>query len=80
MKSRQLEIAETIDRPEPRLLDCETPEDKLYKAHCVLLDVLSRQHRGIALAGDAENLTCMAEAISLIGEALAKVLTEGPQE
>lgn len=74
MGSRQLEIARTIDRPEePRMLDCTTPVDKVYKAHCMLLDVLSRQDRGLEIDDDRENLACMAEAVILIGDAFAAV-------
>lgn len=71
-ESRQLTIARDIDRPEePRSRAAKSPADKLYKAHCVLLDVLSRRHRGIPLADDRENMTCMAETVILIGDALA---------
>jgi hypothetical protein len=70
-ESRQLEIARTIERDEPLYEECETPSDKLYKAHCVLLDVLGRDHRGIELDGDWENLCCITEAARLLGEVLS---------
>jgi len=74
MESRQLKIARTIDRPEePGMPDCTTPVDKVYKARCMLLDVLSRQDRGLEIDDDRENLACMAEAVILIGDALAAV-------
>lgn len=69
-ESRQLQIARDIDRPEPLREDCETSEQKLHKAHCILLDVLSRINRGIALKGDWENERCVREARELLSEAL----------
>lgn len=70
-ESRQLEISRTIDRhPEPLHEECTTPADKLYKAHCVLLDAISRDHRGIELDCDWENIQCIAESARLLGEVL----------
>ena len=69
-ESRQLEISRTIDRAEPLHEECETVSNKLYKAHCVLLDAISRDHRGIALDEDWENVHCITEAARLLGEVL----------
>ena len=77
-ESRQLEIARTIDRQcEPLHEECTTPADKLYKAHCVLLDAINREHRGIELDSDWENVNCIAEAARLLGEVLSSLSVKG---
>lgn len=70
-ESRQVETARAVDRnPEPRRRECETPEDKVYKARCILLDVVSRNHRGLAVKGDWENRQCLSEVIEMLTEVL----------
>ena len=70
-ESRQVEAARAVDRhPEPWFGDCKTPEDKVYKARCLLLDVVSRNHRGIHVEGDWENRTCLATVIKMLTDVL----------
>ena len=66
-ESRQVEIARAVDRnPEPPRDECKTPEDKVYKARCLLLDVVSRNHRGLTVEGDWENRHCLFEVIEML--------------
>jgi len=68
LESRQIEIARDIDRPEPLHEECTTPADKIYKAHCILLDVLSRINRGLTLEDDWENQECVRTAHALLAD------------
>jgi hypothetical protein len=70
-ESRQVEVARTVDRnPEPRTDQCVTPEDRVYKARCILLDVVSRNHRGLEVKGDWENRHCLHDVIALLSQVL----------
>ena len=66
-ESRQVEAAKALDRnPEPLRDECKTPEDKVYKACCILLDVVSRNNRGLAVEGDWENRRCLFDVTEML--------------
>jgi len=70
-ESRQVEAAKALNRnPEPRSGECKTPEDKVYKACCILLDVVSRNNRGLEVKGDWENRMCLATVVEMLTDVL----------
>lgn len=68
--SRQLTTLTEIDRPEPPRSECTTPELKMHKALCILIDALARTQRGHGLE-DWETHTCVKEARGLLDEILS---------
>lgn len=69
-ESRQVGLAREVDRPEPLRDACETPEDTVYKARCILLDVVARNQRGLSVKGDWENRRCLFDVVEMLTQVL----------